>query len=113
MENSFETLWRLVARAARSLSENRLTRERAEVSGNVMVDEEADDETDVEIMTDMEGHSERAGERLVVTEEEKRERERGSSTREKIIRRSERMSEEKRTGGSRECGQRVRRRCFI
>ena len=54
IEYSFETLCRLLARAARSASDVKiLTRGREEESGSVIVDEEADDDTDVETRTDM------------------------------------------------------------
>jgi len=61
MEYSFDTLCRLLARAALSLSddENALMRERggpeeaAGARGRFIVGEEAEDETEVEIITDM------------------------------------------------------------
>jgi hypothetical protein len=53
MENSFETLWRLLARVERSLSVLKmLTRGRAEVRGSVMVELDAEDETE-EMTIDM------------------------------------------------------------
>jgi hypothetical protein len=55
MEYSFDTEWRLLARAARSLSEVYvLILGRAVVRGRVIVEDEADDETD-ETTTDMGG----------------------------------------------------------
>ena len=56
MEYSFDTEWRLLARAARSLSEVYvLILGRAVVRGRVIVEDEADDETD-ETTTDMGVH---------------------------------------------------------
>jgi hypothetical protein len=58
IEYSFDTLCRLVARAVLSLSdENILIRCRVDdVNGSVIVDDEADDDTDVDMTTDIVGH---------------------------------------------------------
>ena len=55
MEYNFETLCRLLALAARSDSDEKaLIRGRGVVvSGRVIVEDEADDDTEVEIITDM------------------------------------------------------------
>lgn len=54
MEYNFDTLCRLLARAALSASDVKiLILGRADVSGSVIVDEEADEDTDVETTTDM------------------------------------------------------------
>ena len=54
MEYSFDTLCRLLARAARSVSDVKtLTLGREDVKGRFIVDDEADDDTDVERITDM------------------------------------------------------------